>query len=166
MKRVIVYSILLCAVLSCKKNNQKEKFDYDTDICLSIVSPSGIDLLNPNSPNHIVKEDIEMYYDSDGKRETYASRCGGYLPDNPDGFTLGTSPTLGGKYYLNIYSNDYVSDHSITVLTIKGSEDIKLVTEVVQTDGSIKIRKVWHNGILVWPYEGAMGRVVHIELER
>jgi hypothetical protein len=165
MTKILLFCIVLGFMLSCKEDVQEEDGVYvSLRIHLTIESTDGIDLLNPNTPNAIREDNIRMFYEIDGKRETYASTSNAYILDNPSGFTLNTPvistqpiDMLGNKYFLTIFSNSLVSNNSITVLAFSGKDAIKLRTEVLRTNGSIRVTKVWYENILVWPIEGNDG---------
>jgi len=165
MTKILFFCIVLGFMLSCKEDIQVRDGVYvSLRIHLTIESTDGIDLLNPNTPNGIREEYIGMFYEIDGKRETYASTSNAISLDNSKGFTL-NAPTIstqpidifGNKYFLTIFSNGLVSSNSITVLAVSGKDVITLRTEVLKTSGSTRIVKIWYKNVLVWPIAGNDG---------
>jgi hypothetical protein len=157
MRKYIFFCFILGSLFSCKKNNDDSYFKSSV-IYLTVESIKGSDLLDPGTPNAIRAEDISIFYEINGKKETYLSTSNAYKLDNPAGFTL-NKPTnsFGNKYFLMIYSNPVVSNKSITVIAISGREEIEIISEVTQTANSHSIAQIWYKNNLVWPIAGNDG---------
>ena len=157
MNKYLVICILFGSIFSCKKISQEGAI-VDLMINLTIESSDGKDLLNPNTPNAIKAGDINIFYEINGKRETYLSTSNAYKLDNPAGFTVNKPDnSFGNKYFLTIFSNPDVNNNSITVIAVSGREEIKIISEVTQTSNSHSIAKIWYKNNLVWPIAGNDG---------
>src|SRR5687767_12718539 len=97
----------------------------DTDSCgcmivnlgieVAIEDASGNDLLNPSTEGYFAEQDIDMYYEIDGKLRTHSSMSSGQL-DNPDGLTIGLN---GTQYLLYLSSNPTAGKNVVTILRVK-----------------------------------------------
>lgn len=145
--------LLSSIIFSC---DTEDNINFDVKINLTIENADGIDLLNPLTVGAISKNDIKIFFEINGERKTYQSINSDVTLDNPDGFSIyppDGSVTFGGKYHLNIISNPTIGN-AVTIIEINGRDDIELISEVVEKNGSITIKKIWLNDNLVWPIEG------------
>lgn len=121
----------------------------DVGIEVAIADSEGNDLLDPSIEGYFSEQDINMYYEINGKLKTHASMSSGHL-DDPDGFSIEQHEN---RYILFLSSNPTAGKKVVTILRIKDHPDIKLVTTVNGENGK-RIEKIWYNDQLVWPVSG------------
>ena len=160
MRDVLFFSLVsLFFLFACEKEDD-DHFVVDFDIVLTIATNEGTDLLDPASTNAIKKDDIRIYYEIVGKRETYQSTAGdGVVLDNPSGFTLNPSdgsPAFNQKYFLTIISNPTVGK-ATTIIALAGKGEVKLIADVSKGNGYHRIDRISYNDNLVWPVPGNEG---------
>jgi hypothetical protein len=142
----------------------------DTDSCgcvtvnlgieLAIEDAAGNDLLNPSTEGYFTEQDIDLYYEINGKLETHASMSSGQL-NNPDGLTIGSD---GTRYLLGLSSNPTAGKKVVTLVRIKDKPDIRLVTQVNGDNGK-RVEKIWYKDQLVWSMEMQIAPLVTVILD-
>lgn len=142
----LVFFFLTSWLLTACDTNSCGCVTYDLNIEVTIEDAMGNDLLNPSTVGYFTEEDIDMYYEIDGKLKTHASMAPGAQLDNPEGFTIGSD---GNRYLLSLSSNPTAGKKVVTILRIKDHQDIRLVTRVNGENGA-RVEKLWYNDQLVW----------------
>lgn len=165
--KTIFCTVLLSTLLVSCNDQQPAAVVIDLDINLTLENEQGEDMLDPTVSGSVTESNIKVFYEIDGELETYLSLSNGD-PDNPSGFRLSPpdgSGNFGGNYFLNIFSNPTVGE-SLTIVEVEGMEDINLVTKVVRSNGSTRVREIWYNDALVWPVDGNdMAKYVKVVVE-
>jgi hypothetical protein len=162
MKGMIVSLWLIVGTamfFSCDSDDQAVVVDID--INLTIEDADGNDLLNAEIGNFIQSGAIHVFYEINGKRETYQSVNQGTALDLPEGFYIIPSDGVR-KAQLTIFSNPTVGDQVVTVIEIDGRDDVRLVTKVTRKKGNTRVEKIWYKDNLVWPTEDAGPKYVKI----
>jgi len=151
MKNAVVILVLL-ACFSCETSSN-DAVVVDIRIDMTIEDRQGNDLLNPETENSIQQDDIRVYYEIDGKKETYLSchKDKNVILDNPAGFLIYPEDALG-KFQLSVFSNP-TQGEAITIIELEGHDDVTLKAQVSRENGNTIVRKVWYQGNLVWPTE-------------
>jgi len=116
------------------------------DVQVELQNADGADMLNPATPGYINDHDIEMYYEIDGKLETFVSINKGAILDNPLGFAVQSD---GTKNLLRVSSNPTEGNNVVTIIRIKDRPEIKLVTKV-EDDHGRRITELRYNDQLIW----------------
>lgn len=142
---LMLFVFLLGFLVSCSDQSDCCT-NNDLNIEVELQHVDGTDMLNPSTAGHIPKQDIEVFYEIEGKFETYASLNEGASLDNPEGFDVQSD---GTKYYLHVFSNPTAGDHVVTLIMIKDRSEIRLITKVADDHGK-QIKELWFNDQLVW----------------
>lgn len=69
MKLNLFKSILICFVLSLNSCENKECVNVDRTVLFKIQDSNGIDLLNPQSANALLKDSIQVYYFKNNQKQ-------------------------------------------------------------------------------------------------
>jgi hypothetical protein len=133
---------------------------YNLGIEVAIQDAAGNDLLNPSTEGYFTEQDIDMYYEINGKLKTHASMSSGQL-DNPDGLTIWPDET---RYLLSISSNPTAGRNVVTLIRIKDQPDIRLVAQVNGKNGR-RVEKVWYKDQLVWSVDMQTAPLVTVVLD-
>lgn len=113
---------------------------------VKLQNADGSDLLNSLTPGFIAKKDISVFYEINGKLETYQSLNKGAILDNPEGFVVQND---GTKYFLHVFSNPTTGNNVVTLIRIKDRPEIKLITKVEDNHGR-QVTELRYNDQLVW----------------
>ncbi len=155
-KLILVLFSLAVVVFSCVDEKEDSYFDnVNLTVVLTIEDANGTDLLDLKNENAIQSQNIKVFYEINGKRETYASTfTKGATPGNPKGFNI-RQPNGGsgfeGKAILYFYSNPTVGKGQVNIIEIKGREDIEIITDVVQRGRYWGNEDIWYEGKSVFP---------------
>lgn len=145
MKNLVAPLLLILVLSSCS-----EQSDCCTNIELSInveiQNANGADMLNPSTSGSISNLDIEVYYEIDGRFETYRSLNKGAILDNPKGFDLQSKDT---SYFLRVFSNPTPGNSVVTLIRIKDHPEVRLVTKVEDNHGR-QVTELRYLDQLVW----------------
>jgi hypothetical protein len=140
-----VFFVCLASLLSGCTDQQDCCTHIDLSIDVELKNSSGADMLDPSTSGYIPKQDISVFYEVDGRLETYVSMNEGAVLDNPSGFMI----IQPDGYLLRIYGNPTPGKDVITLIRIKDRQEIRLVTNVEKNNG-IQITELRYNDQLVW----------------
>lgn len=144
MKRYFLL-VVLAGLFSCTDQSDCCT-NIELGIDVEIQNSSGSDMLNSTTPGNVAVEDVSVFYDINGRHETYSSINKGAVLDNPEGFILQSD---GARNFLHVFSNPTVGNSVVTIIKIRGRSDIELVTQVKSNHGK-QITNVWLDDQLVW----------------
>lgn len=139
--------LLLVFLYSCNKDDVSEHFNMEIGTGLYVVNELGEDLLNPEHPDAINFNTIELFYLIDGEQVSpYNANA-----DCPRGISLEKPNNDRDKYYL-CFAFNTKGKADITYTTIKWNESDKdtFKVEFRRGDGFILTSKCWLNDELVW----------------
>ncbi len=118
---------------------------------ISYIDINRNDLLDPENPNSITKEDIDIYFEIDGEK------IRAYLPDNnevPEFFKI-VPIKIHEDYFCYILLFPYYipneNNRAITYIDIAGYGEDKIEYEFEEDGDDWRCAKIWYNNELVWP---------------
>ena len=139
----LIFLISLLSIISCSKDNN-EKLNIDTSIDLSVKDSYGVDLLNPNNPNTLDVDAIEIQYVSNGQAITVNN----INLDYPKGFFIYKH---NNEYRMRLFPNDDKDEnYPITYIKWNGNDIDTLNCKIERNKNSQICKAVWFNGSIVW----------------
>lgn len=150
MRNLIFLLLMITLLVSCNSNdanNGKNFYALETGLDFRVVSPEGIDLLNPNNENSFLTETIKIYYLIDGDvQEIYNSNLS--LPRN---FKI-VSPEDSGieEYYMSIFLNNSVPEDAITYVEWNETDTDTIRANFNNGNNHSILTKAWYNEELVF----------------
>ncbi|MBE0649268.1 MAG: hypothetical protein IH595_00355 [Bacteroidales bacterium] len=142
---VLVISVLLLIIGSCKKVNKPEPI-VAVGINVAYKDNLGNNLLDSATPNHYSIANMHVFYLENGVKEEYYN---GKM-DNPKGLKIFQDST--GEYVLGIGLNSFRAENDTTLLQLSNTDIDTIVGTIDKSNGDIILKKVWYNGILKWEY--------------
>jgi len=145
MKNLLII-LALTTLISCSKSNEMDSQYYNLDASLefSVLNLQNEDLLNPENPNHLITENIKLFYVINGKKEEV------YDPnlDNPRNFKIYKN---GNGYRIRIFLNHSdTSDKPITYIQWSDSDTDTIKVSYLRTQNAILQNNIWLDGKQVW----------------
>ncbi len=167
MKNLFLILTIAIVLFSCTKEPEPMGIPGpDLFLEISIFSPTGVDLLNPDNPESFDYNSIGYYYIENGQE--YSMYDQSTLEDgtpkyhNPKGFIVYERK---GSYIVSPQSHRTSTGYA-EYLFKWDSENSDTVKCEYKVDNSItRISKVWHNQTVVWDettYKGTDGRYFKI----
>lgn len=147
--------ILLCLFSfmsqGCKKGESQISKVNDTFVSISYSDLNNADLLDPDNPNAIKADDIEIYYLENGEKH----RVYNATFDLPKNFKIGKSPN-DGRYYFSIAVSEIPDKKGVstTYIEIKDRTVDTLTTTLYKSESITRVTQAWYNNTLKWDGEG------------
>ncbi len=144
---LIAITITITIFFTACKEDDPAGVIIDTTIDVSLLSTDGLDLLNPQTPNNLTEDDIQLFKDEDGASVKYSLEGNS---DHPYGiFIFEDTP----YYRIRLFPRLQVRDE-FSVMYVKwgelGMDTLKL--EIVRKNNNTYqvAEKVWFNGEKVY----------------
>ncbi len=148
----LLFILTIIAFFSCDKSNEANEqvgeYQYNLDVALefSVFNSQNEDLLNPENPNYINQENIELLYVIDGKtQQVYSSNL-----DYPKNFIVYKH---ANEYRIRIFPNySETEEKPITYIQWSNSDTDKIEVVYERTLNAVLQRKIWLNGNQIWDW--------------
>lgn len=151
MKNLLII-LTIITLFACDKSNEvKEQvleYQYNLDVALefSVFNSQNEDLLNPENPNYINQENIELLYVIDGKtQQAYSSNS-----DYPKNFLIYKH---ADEYRIRVFPNNSETEAKpITYIKWSNSDTDTIEVVYERTQNAVSQRKIWLNGDQIWDW--------------
>lgn len=142
MKLITLILITTMVLFSCQK--EKESFNVDTGIEITVLDKIGNDLLNPLNQNSYKEDIIKIYYLINGVVEEV------YFPnyENPRNFSIYEKD---GIYQMRLFPNGYEREEfPVTFIKWNETDTDTIKCSFTRTHNSVVCTKVWYNETFMW----------------
>jgi len=164
MKSLVCLLFFSLMLLSCSSNEVNHHENHDPypmmpSMVFKVVSPEGVDLLNPNNPNAYLRKDIKVnYLLNDGTEVFYT------YSNSTDHFEIITPEESGREFYfLNLRLNGSVKNEAITYIKWKNT-DIDTIKSNYSSNSVFQCSEIWYNSKQVLEKEQQYNYDIDIEI--
>lgn len=146
MKSFLLILAFALLFLSCKEDDSAGVV-IDTAIDVSVLSADGLDLLNPQTPNNLTENDIQLFKNEEGTSVPYTLEAN---IDHPKGiFIFEDAPNYRIRIFPSLTENE-----EFPVLYVQwgelGMDTLKLEVERKNSNSYQVVEKVWYNAEKVY----------------
>ncbi len=144
-----MFILMVTTLISCSKTddmNEPHESYIGASITFSIFNAQHEDLLNPETPHHINRGNIKVYYVINGKSKEFFK---GNL-DYPRGYMIGENK---GIYGITIFLNYAESESKpITYVQWNDKDTDTIKVSYRRAPGYIERDTIWLNGEQIWEF--------------
>lgn len=143
--KTIFLILTIFTLFACNKPKDTEnQYNLDANIQFSVFNSENEDLLNPNTPNHIVEPEIKLFYVVNGiTKEVFNPHL-----DFPRNIHIFKHET---EYRIDVFLNTTDTANKPVTYIKWNNTDIDTITATyIRTNNAVIKNKIWLNGNLIW----------------